>query len=69
MGLENARVENDGQKLPGLENAGLENDRQTFSKLLAKLRGLENAELENDGQHRRAAAAAQRSSYVSHNSS
>jgi len=33
MGLENARVENDGQKLLGLENAGLENDGQTFSKL------------------------------------
>jgi len=33
MGLENARVENDGQKLWGLENAGLENDGQTFSKL------------------------------------
>jgi len=33
MGLENARVENDGQKLRGLENAGLENDGQTFSKL------------------------------------
>ena len=31
MGLENARVENDGQKLRGLENAGLEND----GKLLA----------------------------------
>jgi len=57
MGLENARVENDGQnfskllaKLRGLENAGLENDGQNFSKLLAKLRGLENAGLENDGQ-------------------
>ena len=25
MGLENARLENDGQKLWGLENAGLEN--------------------------------------------
>jgi len=33
MGLENARVENGGQKLRGLENAGLENDGQTFSKL------------------------------------
>jgi len=33
MGLENARVENDGQKLRSLENAGLENDGQTFSKL------------------------------------
>jgi len=33
MGLENARVKNDGQKLRGLENAGLENDGQTFSKL------------------------------------
>ena len=33
MGLENARVENDGQKLRCLENAGLENDGQTFSKL------------------------------------
>jgi len=33
MGLENATVENDGQKLRGLENAGLENDGQTFSKL------------------------------------
>jgi len=33
MGLENARVENDKQKLRGLENAGLENDGQTFSKL------------------------------------
>ena len=43
MGLENARVENDGQKLRGLENAGLENDGQTFSKLWAQLRGLENA--------------------------
>jgi len=31
MGLENARVENNGQKLRGLENAGLENDGQTFS--------------------------------------
>ena len=29
MGLENARVENDGQKLRGLENTGLENDGQT----------------------------------------
>ena len=29
MGRENARVENDGQKLRGLENAGLENDGQT----------------------------------------
>ena len=55
MGLENARVENDGQhfsklgaKLRGLENAGLENG-QNFSKLWAKLRGLENAGLENDG--------------------
>ena len=47
---ENARPENDGQKLRGLENAGLENDGQNFSKLLAKLRGLENAGLENDGQ-------------------
>ena len=45
MGLENSRVENDGQKLRGLENDG-----QTFSKLLARLRGLENAGLENDGQ-------------------
>jgi len=25
-GLENARLENDGQKLRGLENTGLEND-------------------------------------------
>jgi len=33
MGLENARVENDGQKLRDLENAGLENDGKTFSKL------------------------------------
>jgi len=33
MGLENARVENDGQKRRGLENTGLENDGQTFSKL------------------------------------
>jgi len=33
MGLENATVENDGQKLRGLENAGLENNGQTFSKL------------------------------------
>jgi len=33
MGLENATVENDSQKLRGLENAGLENDGQTFSKL------------------------------------
>jgi len=33
MGLENARVENDGQKLQGLENGGLKNDGQTFSKL------------------------------------
>jgi len=33
MGLESARVENDGQKLRGLENAGPENDGQTFSKL------------------------------------
>jgi len=33
MGLENARVENDGQKLWDLENAGLENDGKTFSKL------------------------------------
>ena len=30
---ENARPENDGQKLRGLENAGLENNGQTFSKL------------------------------------
>jgi len=30
---ENARPENDGQKLRGLENAGLENDGQTFTKL------------------------------------
>ena len=29
MGLENTRVENDGQKLWGLENTGLENDGQT----------------------------------------
>jgi len=29
MGLENARVENDRQKLRGLENTGLENDGQT----------------------------------------
>jgi len=50
VGLENARVENDGQtfsklraQLRGLENAGLENDGQTFSKLWARLRGLENA--------------------------
>ena len=43
MGLENARVENDGQKLRGLENAGLENDGQIFSKMWAQLRGLENA--------------------------
>ena len=50
MGLENARVENDGQKLRGLENAGLENDGQTFSKLWAQLRGQENAGLENDGK-------------------
>ena len=41
MGQENARVENDGQKLRGLENAGLVNDGQTFSQLWAKLRGLE----------------------------
>ena len=47
MGLENARVENDGQKLRDLENAGLENDGQTFSKMWAQLRGLENAGLEN----------------------
>jgi len=40
---ENARPENDGQKLRGLENAGMENDGQTFSKLWAQLRGLENA--------------------------
>ena len=33
MGLENAIVENDGQKLRGLENAGLEKDGQTLSKL------------------------------------
>jgi len=33
MGLENARLENDGQKLWDLENAGLENDGQHFSKL------------------------------------
>ena len=33
MGLENARVENDGQKLRDLENVGLKNDRKTFSKL------------------------------------
>ena len=45
MGLENARVENDEQKLRSLENAGLENDGQgqTFGKLWAQLRGLENA--------------------------
>ena len=43
MGVENARVENDAQKLWGLESAGLENDGQTFSKLWAQLRGLENA--------------------------
>jgi len=30
MGLENARLENDGQKLRGLENARLENDGQKF---------------------------------------
>ena len=29
MGLENARVENEGQKLRGLENVGLKNDGQT----------------------------------------
>jgi len=33
MGLENARLENDGQKLWGLENVGLENDGQNFSQL------------------------------------
>jgi len=33
MDLENAKVENDGQKLRSLENAGLENDGQSFSKL------------------------------------
>jgi len=33
MGLENARLENGGQKVRGLENAGLENDGQNFSKL------------------------------------
>jgi len=33
MGLENTRLENDGQKVRGLENAGLENDGQNFSKL------------------------------------
>jgi len=38
MGLENARVENEGQKLQGLENAWLENDGQTFSKQWAQLR-------------------------------
>ena len=38
MGMENARVENNGQKLRGLENAGPENDGQTFSKLWAQLR-------------------------------
>ena len=43
MGLENARLENDGQKVRGLENAGLENDGQNFSKLWAQLRGLGNA--------------------------
>ena len=43
MGLENARLENDGQKLRGLKNAGLENDGQNFSQLWAILRGLENA--------------------------
>ena len=34
---ENARPENDGQKLRGLENAGLENDGQTFTKLWAQI--------------------------------
>ena len=43
MGLENTRLENDGQKVRGLENAGLENDGQNFSKLWAQLRGLGNA--------------------------
>jgi len=33
MGLENTRLENDGQKVRGLEDAGLENDGQNFSKL------------------------------------
>jgi len=33
MGLENAGLENDGQKLRGLENTGLENDGQIFSKM------------------------------------
>jgi len=46
MGLENARVETEGQKLQGLENAGLENDGQNFSKLWAKLQGLENARVQ-----------------------
>jgi len=36
----------------GLENTRLENDGQTFSKLCAQLRGLENAGLKNDGQTR-----------------
>jgi len=31
MGLENARVENDGRILRGLENAGLENDGQKLA--------------------------------------
>ena len=31
MGLENASVENDGQKLRGPESAGLENDGQLFT--------------------------------------
>ena len=44
IGLENARVDNDGQKLRGPENARLENDGQTFSKLWAQLRGLEMQE-------------------------
>ena len=36
--------------LQGLENARLENDGQNYSNLRPKLRDLENAELENDGQ-------------------
>jgi len=44
VGLENARVENDGQKLRGLENAGLENDGQTFSKHFTPLSAMADYE-------------------------
>jgi len=44
MGLENATVENDRQKLRGLENAGLENDGQSFGKHFTPLSAMADYE-------------------------